>query len=107
MKWLDQKTYVAKVDGSVQKPRGIHLSRPCCPFWNHLVANLDFAHGVGLQAMSECPWCRLDGIYVILAALLEYAAILLLLKKRRKPLTEIQKKIELNKPVSWNACISA
>ena len=36
----------------------------------------------------------------ILAALLEYAAILLLLKKRRKPLREIEKKMELNKPVS-------
>ena len=34
------------------------------------------------------------------AALLEYAAILLLLKKRRKPLTEIQGKEMMSKPVS-------
>ena len=28
----DQKTYLAKVDGSAQKPRGTHLSRPRRPF---------------------------------------------------------------------------
>ena len=29
----DPKTYFVKIDGSTQKPRGRHLSRPCRPFW--------------------------------------------------------------------------
>ena len=42
---LGLKTYLAKVDGSAQKPRGSPLSRPRRPFWGPLVANLDFAGG--------------------------------------------------------------
>ena len=38
----DQKTYLAKVDGSAPKPRGRHLSRPRRPFWGPLAAILDF-----------------------------------------------------------------
>eukprot|EP00090_Calanus_glacialis_P018175 TRINITY_DN28191_c0_g1_i1.p2 TRINITY_DN28191_c0_g1~~TRINITY_DN28191_c0_g1_i1.p2 ORF type:complete len:199 (-),score=36.95 TRINITY_DN28191_c0_g1_i1:8-523(-) len=37
-------------------------------------------------------------IFFVFAALLEYAAILLLLKKRRKPLTEIEGKELMSKP---------
>ena len=33
------------------KPRGT----PCWPFWGPLAAILDFAGGVALQAVSECP----------------------------------------------------
>ena len=39
---LDLKTYLAKVDGNAQKPRGRPLSRPSRPFWGPLAAILDF-----------------------------------------------------------------
>ena len=45
---LDQKTYLAKVDGSAPKPRGRHISRPRPPFWGPLAAILDFAGGAAL-----------------------------------------------------------
>ena len=35
--------------------RGGHLSRPSRPFWGPLAAILDFAGGVALQTVSECP----------------------------------------------------
>ena len=54
-KCSDQKTYLAKVDGSAQKPRVRPLSRPRWPFWGPLVAILGFAGGAALQAVSECP----------------------------------------------------
>ena len=38
----DQKTYLAKVDGSSQKHRDTPSSRPCRPFWGPLTAILDF-----------------------------------------------------------------
>ena len=47
-----------KVDGSAQKPRGRHLSRPPLPFWGPLAAILDFAGGAALQAVSERPLRR-------------------------------------------------
>ena len=50
-----QKTYLAKVEGSAQKPRGWHLSRPCWTFWG---AILDFAGRAAFQAVRECPWRR-------------------------------------------------
>ena len=34
----DQKTYLAKVEGSAPKPRDTHLSRPHRPFWGPLAA---------------------------------------------------------------------
>jgi len=55
---LDQKTYLAKVDGNTQNPRGRHLSRPPLPFWGPLAAILDFAGGAALQAVSERPLRR-------------------------------------------------
>ena len=58
----DQKTYLAKVDGNAQKPRGRHLSRPPLPFWGPLAAILDFAGGAALQAVSERPLRRQAGI---------------------------------------------
>ena len=45
----EQKTYLPKVDGSAQKPRGRHLTRPCRPFWSPLAAILYFACGAVLQ----------------------------------------------------------
>ena len=51
---LGSKTYLAKVDGSTQKPRGKHLSRPCHPILGPLAAILDFAGGAVLQALRRC-----------------------------------------------------
>ena len=51
----DQKTYLAKVAQNAQKSRGRHLSRPHRTFWSPLAAILDFAGGVALQMVSECP----------------------------------------------------
>ena len=50
-----QKTYLAKVDGSAQKPESRHLSRPCWPFWGPVAAILDLAGSTVLQAVSEHP----------------------------------------------------
>ena len=47
-----------KVDGSAQKPRGRHLSRPCWPFCGSLAAIFDFKGLAALQAVSECPLRR-------------------------------------------------
>ena len=38
----DQKTHLAKVDGSAQKPRSTPFSRPRQPFWGPLAVILDF-----------------------------------------------------------------
>ena len=51
----DQKTYLAKVDGSTQQRRGRHIFTPRQPFWGPLPAILDFAGGAALQAVSKCP----------------------------------------------------
>ena len=55
--WV-KKLFFAKLDGSAQKPRGKHISRPRQPFWGPLVSILDFAGGAALQAVSECPLRR-------------------------------------------------
>ena len=47
-----------KVDGSAQKSRGGHLSRPRRPMWDPLAAILDFAGGAALQVVRECPLRR-------------------------------------------------
>ena len=39
---FESKTYLAKVDGSAQKPKGAPLSKPRRPFWGPLAAILDF-----------------------------------------------------------------
>ena len=50
---LGAKTYLAKIDGSVQKPMGRHLSTPYWPFWGPLVAILDFAGCAALKEVSK------------------------------------------------------
>ena len=49
---MNEKTYISKVDGNTQKPRGRHLSRPPWPFWGPIADILDFAGGAALQAVS-------------------------------------------------------
>ena len=52
---MDQKTYFAKADRSAQNVGVTSLSRPRWPFWGPLAAILDFAGGVALQVVNECP----------------------------------------------------
>ena len=56
------KYYLAKVDGTTQKPQGRNLSRPRPPFWGPRAAISDFAGGAALQAVSERPLRRYAGI---------------------------------------------
>ena len=64
-KCSDQKTYLAQVEGSAQKPRGRHISRDRWPFWGPLAAILNVTGGAAVQVVSECPHCRQAGIYCI------------------------------------------
>ena len=61
MECSDQKTYLAKVGQSAQKPRCTLLSRPRQPFWGPLAVILDCevfieAGGKMLQAVRRCRW---------------------------------------------------
>ena len=53
----DQKTYLAKVEGSAQKP----FQTPST-ILGPLAAIVGFAGGVALQAVSKCPQRRYAGI---------------------------------------------
>ena len=53
MECLDQKTYLAKVDGSTQKSRSKHLYRPCLQFWGPIAAILDFGNGGVLNMCTQ------------------------------------------------------
>ena len=55
MRWVDQKTYFEKVDGSAQKHSGKPPSRPCRLFWGPLVAILDFAGVAGGERAPPSP----------------------------------------------------
>ena len=62
---MDQKMYLAKIDGGAQKPRGRHLSKTRRPFWGPLAAILDFVGSAALQAVSKCPFAARQVLHLL------------------------------------------